>query len=166
MTQPAYRSDFSAVVTTASGVTRIEVAGVIDERANLEPVAGAAGTRIEIDLGGVRRINSYGVRQWLSAMRRLQRPDVKMTFVRCPAVIVDQVTMVHGVLGGAEVLSVLAPRLCEACDEHLDQLVELTTMRAGGGKLPDIDCPGCGKPMELDDVDYKYELLINLPPRS
>ncbi len=165
MNQPALRSDFSAVVTTASGITRIEVAGVVDERADLEPVAGAPGTRIEIDLGGVRRINSYGVRQWLGAMRRLQRPEVKMTFVRCPAVIVDQVTMVHGVLGGAEVLSVLAPRMCEGCDEHAEQLVELTTMRAAGGKLPGMDCPRCGKPMELDDVEYKYELLLALPTR-
>ncbi|HTM19858.1 MAG TPA: STAS domain-containing protein [Kofleriaceae bacterium] len=156
---------FRAVVTTDQGRCRVAVAGVIDENADLAPLQAAAGAgAVEVDFSGVRRINSYGVRAWMNAMRELQQPGVRVSFVRCPAHVIDQVNMVHGFLGAAHVESLIAPRLCEDCDEHADQLIELAELRGRGGKLPDLACPRCGHPMDLDDVAHKYELLLTLLP--
>jgi hypothetical protein len=46
-------ADFRTVIGSEHGRTRIAVQGVIDERSDLEAVAAAEGTLIEIDLGGV-----------------------------------------------------------------------------------------------------------------
>ncbi|MFI5293128.1 MAG: lipid asymmetry maintenance protein MlaB, partial [Candidatus Limnocylindrales bacterium] len=153
---------FHAAVTTEHGRSKVVVSGVIDEQANLTALQRAEANHIEIDLGAVRRINSYGVRLWMNAMRELQVPGVRVTFINCPAHIIDQVNMVHGFLGNAHVASFLAPRLCDDCDERADQLVDMGELRAAQGALPDLPCPRCSKPMELDDVDHKYRLLLEL----
>jgi len=157
---------FRIDVSTERGRTRVTVSGVIDEHADLTAVEQVTGKVIEIDFAGVRRINSFGVRLWLNAMKKLQAPGVRIGFRGCPSVVVDQINMVHGFLGDAEVISIMVPRLCEACDRTADQPVEVASARAAGGVIPEFPCPGCGEPMELDDVEHRYRLLLSLPTRG
>lgn len=146
-------------IVPGAGVDRVAMSGVIDEAADLSPLAALGARPIEVDLHGVERINSAGVRAWIDVVRAVPA-SVPMTFVRCPPAIVDQCNMVAGFLGHGQLASFFAPMVCAECDEQIDQLFETAACRANGGKLPATKCPRCGRPMEVDDLEEQYLLFV------
>lgn len=158
---------FQVTVTRDDGKTRYRVSGTIDEHADLDQLQPLPeDTDIEVDLRDVHRFNSYGVRAWLYAMRRIHA-GVQMAFVHCPSLVIDQLNMVDGLMGQARVESFYVPRSCSRCDVRESQLLEVAACHASGGALPPMACPSCAEPMDLDDIEEKYEFLLrNNPPRS
>ena len=90
-----FRIDSSLV----DGRTRLMVSGVIDEHADLNTLSSARGD-VEVVMKGVRRINSFGVRAWIDAIRRIPG-DTRLSFVECPPPVVDQMNMVQGLSPGS-----------------------------------------------------------------
>ena len=155
----AARSSFNIEIVQRDGVDHVSLAGVIDENADLA-LLGTLGSRpIRVNLRGVRRINSFGVRAWMDVIRKIPR-DTALTFVQCPSPVVDQCNMVTGFLGHGTLESFYAPMACSECDEQVDQLFETATCRANGGKLPETPCPRCSRPMEVDDLEEQYLLFV------
>lgn len=146
-------------VPAADGVVEVTITGVIDESADLSPLATLHARALHIHLRGVRRINSFGVRAWMDAIRRIPI-TTQLFFVHCPPPVVDQCNMVSGFLGHGRLESFYAPMTCAECDEQIDQLFETAACRANGGKLPMTPCPRCGRPMEVDDLEEQYLLFV------
>ena len=140
------------------GRTRLMISGVIDEHAELDPLAEVRG-EVEISLKGVRRINSFGVRAWIDVIRKIPN-DTRLTFIEVPPPVVDQINMVHGFLGHGKLISFYSPMICEECDEQEDELFRVDTCRELGGKLPPVKCKRCGNPMEVDDLEEQYLLFV------
>lgn len=153
------RQAFSIEVTHVDGVDRVVIAGIIDENADLTALSELGAHPIEVSMRGVRRINSFGVRSWIDAVRKVQ-PGATLTFVQCPPPVVDQCNMVAGFLGHGVLASFFAPMVCAECDEQIDQLFVTEACRANGGKLPATPCPRCGRPMEVDDLEEQYLLFV------
>jgi hypothetical protein len=139
--------------------TKLAVFGVIDEHADLSAIMAARGA-VEISLRGVRRINSFGVRAWVDAVRMIPR-DTALVFVECPPPVIDQMNMVKGFLGHGTLESFYAPMTCEECDEQLDALQVADVCRAHGCKVPPTPCPRCGRDMEVDDLEEQYLLFLH-----
>lgn len=140
------------------GRTRLSIFGVIDEHADLQPLAEVRG-EVEISLKGVRRINSFGVRAWIDVVRQIPS-DTRLTFIEVPPPVVDQINMVHGFLGHGVLISFYSPMICEECDEQEDELFRVDICRELGGKLPLVKCKRCGNPMEVDDLEEQYLLFV------
>jgi len=142
----------------AGGRTVLAVSGVIDEHADLGPLSKVTGD-VEVSLKNVRRINSFGVRAWIDAIRRIPK-DTRLTFVECPPPVVDQINMVQGFLGHGKLISFYSPMICEECDEQEDELFFVDKCRELGGKLPQVNCKRCGNAMEVDDLEEQYLLFV------
>jgi hypothetical protein len=142
----------------AAGRTRMQVFGVIDEHADLKQLSDVRGD-VEVSLKGVRRINSFGVRAWIDAVRKIPK-DTRLTFVECPPPVVDQINMVQGFLGHGKLVSFYSPMICEECDEQEDELFMVDKCRELGGKLPKVTCKRCGNAMEVDDLEEQYLLFV------
>lgn len=155
----ATRNAFTIDVVPADDADEVTIAGVIDENADLSPLVRLGQRPIRIHLRGVRRINSFGVRAWMDAIRRVPI-TARLSFVHCPPPVVDQCNMVSGFLGHGRLESFYAPMTCAECDEQIDQLFETAACRANGGKLPLTPCPRCGRPMEVDDLEEQYLLFV------
>lgn len=153
------RQPFTIAIVAGADVDQVTLAGVIDEAADLRPLAALGGRPIEIDLRGVQRINSSGVRTWIDVIRGLPAA-VPLRFVRCPPPIVDQCNMVVGFLGHGRLESFYAPLTCRECDEQVEQLVATAAVRAGHGRLPPTPCPRCQRPMVIDDLEDQYLLYV------
>src|SRR5262245_29793597 len=117
----AGRSSFTIEVATQDGVDQVTLVGVVDENADLALLGTLGGRPIRVNMRGVRRINSFGVRVWMDMIRRVPR-DVDITFVQCPPPVIDQCNMVAGFLGHGRLESFYAPMTCSECDEQVDQL--------------------------------------------
>lgn len=153
------RATFTLDVTTDGAVDKVAIGGIIDENADLSPLAALGARPIEVTMRAVRRINSFGVRAWIDAVRKLPRAQ-RLTFVQCPPPVVDQCNMVSGFLGHGQLVSFFAPMVCAECDEQIDQLFQTAACRDNGGKLPATPCPRCGRPMEVDDLEEQYLLFV------
>jgi hypothetical protein len=134
----------------------IVLSGIIDEAADLSFFDQLAGTA-RLSLRAVRRINSYGVRAWIDAIRRVPR-HVSIELHECPPSVVDQINMVSGFAGRGKVVSFYAPMACERCGLEQDHLFTVDEFRAAG-KLPPVACPSCGTTMQVDDLEEQYLLF-------
>lgn len=139
------------VVERAGGVL-VELAGQLDEKADLAPLAPALSGAVELQLAGIQRVNSTGVRTWVNFIHAL--PSVtELTFSRCSPAIVTQLNTIYNFRGPARVRSLLAPYVCEACGIEETRLLDAAAAR---GPLPAFACARCGGPMEFDDLPERY----------
>lgn len=136
----------------------LRLEGVIDENADLSFFGRLRGA-VQISMKGVRRINSFGVRTWIDAIRKV--PDgATFEFLECPPPVIDQMNMVAGFVGRGKVTSFFAPMVCEACEHEEDKLFLVADIQANGAKLREVKCPKCGDPMEVDDLEDQYLLFV------
>jgi hypothetical protein len=129
--------------------------GVVDENADLSFFGQLAG-HAKLNVKGVRRINSYGVRAWIEALRTIP-PTTAYDFVECSPPLLDQPLPVAGFQGKGKVISFYAPMVCPACGHESDQLHDVSTVVRNAGRIPKIPCPDCGRTMELDDLEERYQ---------
>ena len=131
--------------------------GDIDEHADVESlIKTLTASRVSLDVGGIRRVNSLGVRRWILLMRAMLGKDIEL--LRCPAVFVEQLSTIDGFLGSARVRSVLAPYSCASCGTSTERFLEVASL--AGGVLPrGPACSSCGEPTEFDDLPERYLML-------
>jgi hypothetical protein len=140
-------------VERQNGETRVALSGNINERADLTPLEKLPHPLV-IDLGGLQRINSIGVRNWMNFVRARESAGAELTFERLPPIMVGQMAMITRFMGArSRVKSVLVPYACPSCHhEHL-QLLEV----APNARIePQMPCPKCATVMELDEVVETY----------
>ena len=109
--------------------TKVVVSGEITEETDFGPILDVTGGVILIDLAGVSRINSCGVREWLNFVAALQARGRRLVLERCAPVIVTQLNTIYNFTGGGHVRSVLGPYYCASCDREENHLIDLATTR-------------------------------------
>ncbi len=143
-------------VQTRPGHVALE--GVITERSDFAPLSAALSTQgaDALDVGGVERINSAGVREWVLFLERSVRTRSKpLALLRCPPEFVQQLNTVAGFAKGCAVRSVLAPFRCEKCGA--ESLVECATE---GDPIAAVQqpraCARCKGALAFDDLEEAY----------
>lgn len=135
---------------------KVALSGHISEKVDFAALSTAipAGA-IVFDLGGVQRINSSGIREWIRFLEGLAARGDQLALERCSVPIVHQLVMIHRFRGAATVRSVLAPYFCDACNREQTRVIDLA-----GDVAAQITghetCSQCGGVMELDDVPDHY----------
>jgi len=74
------------------GATCVALTGTVDEDADFAPLVRelAAQPRIRLDLAGIGRINSCGVREWINFVRALPGAT-RLELMRCSPPVVAQI---------------------------------------------------------------------------
>lgn len=129
------------MLTARAYGSRIALDGAIDDAADCVAVLEHATPRgLALDLGGVRFINSIGVREWIRMLAAAQKKHIALTLHRVPVVMVHQLNLVPATRGGT-IVTFMAPYVCEECDHEVE--LELTPAEARA--LPAKLCPDCKK---------------------
>lgn len=135
------------------GVTYVRLSGTIDESFDPQALlAEAKGQKVILNLAGISRLTSFGVREWTNAMRDLCSRIESVFFVEVSPAIVTQLNLVANFAGGAQVLSVHAPFYCDCGFET----VVTMDLREGTAAIPAIQCSQCKKQMEFDEDPDSY----------
>lgn len=130
----------SAVLECKIEGNRLLLSGRIDENADLSRQSDALLAQVsEIDLSGLTRINSIGVREWMDFTASFSGRNLSL--IRCAPVFVDQLNAIANFAGGAQVVSVMSAFECENDGEV--QLIEVSTDDARRGTLPKP--PACAR---------------------
>ena len=139
----------------SKGVTRIKVLGEITEDADFGTL-GALEKQVVIDLGGIRRINSCGVREWVDFLKVLPQQS-EITYERCPPPMMLQVNTVAHFLGDGKLTNFIAPYFCPKCSTGVD--IVLDTHKDFPDRQPNVpprNCPTCSTELLFDDIAESY----------
>ena len=140
----------------------LTLAGDVDENAELEILVPRLRGKIEIDLAGISRINSCGVRQWMHFLRELGS-GVELRFSRCSPAVVNQLNAIANFRGDASVTSFLSPYVCGTCGADELRLLVVgvhfslapSTLRSLP-EAPIFPCERCNGAMTLDELPDRY----------
>jgi serine/threonine protein kinase len=148
----ASNSPVIAGVAELFGMTVVTFQGKLDETFDGRALAGSVTGTLLLDLKGVERVTSFGVREWLEMMATLDE-DLEIWLARCSEAIVTQLSLMRNFCGPARIASFQAPFLCNDCGSTstrtLDCELDAAMIR---GELPATSkCPRCGGVAPLDD---------------
>jgi anti-anti-sigma regulatory factor len=150
------------------GVTCLRLAGTIDEDFDGKKLAqGIKADTLVLDVGGVRKISSFGIREWVDFVGAAGERVGDLVLVECSPKIIDQLNMVLNFAGRGRVFSFYAPYRCDYCDLELRVLLQVDrdheAIRAL--KPPDRACDACGNPAYFDEDPASYfSYLAAQPP--
>jgi eukaryotic-like serine/threonine-protein kinase len=151
------RRPASIEVASTGDFSLITVTGSVDEHFGGFGVLGDCQVAV-IDVTGIERISSFGVRQWIAAMTGLPKSITDTYLLGCQPWFVDQLNMVLNFGGTAKILSVIAPYVCPACHAEaalpIDVLAERVNLARG--EVPHRKCQKCEASLELDETPESY----------
>jgi hypothetical protein len=137
---------------------KVALEGAIDDKADvLGLMAHARAGRLVLDLGGIRFINSLGVREWIRLQQAAAAAQVNIELHRVAVVIVHQLNIVPATRG-ATISSFFAPYVCEECDAEHDMVLDLRlhAKALDDNEPPPMSCPECRRPMQMRDPPEIY----------
>ncbi len=106
---------------------------------------------VVLDLAGVERVTSYGVREWLAMLSLCK--GTELWLARCSEPIVAQLSTIKGFSGHGRVASLLLSFRCDACGTSFARLfdLELDAAELSSGAPAPRACEQCGGPAKPDD---------------
>ena len=138
-------------------VTVVTIAGRLTETFKGEVLGRELRGTVAIDLAGVERITSFGVREWLSMLGAMQ--DVRRLYLlRASEAVANQLSMIRKFSGNGQIVSFFAPYLCGGCGEPFER--QFDCERDGDairdGMAEDARCPRCDATGNFDDDPRSY----------
>lgn len=140
-------------ISRKGGVVFLE--GVIDENADFSPLL-SENPPLQLDLSGVSRINSIGVRSWMKFISLWG--DKPMEYLECPIIITDQISITPVLMGlkkpVVKVMSAFISYVCSKCNQQED----LRVSRAQALPIPvpaivSPTCRACGAALAMINPD-------------
>lgn len=137
----------------------LKFAGTIDEGFEGKKLgATVAGDTLVLDLGGVKKISSFGIREWVDFVTTASKQCRSMVLIECSPKVVDQLNMVANFAGGGRVFSFYTPFRCDYCDSEHRVLLQVDkdheTIKSM--KLAERPCPSCKEGMYFDEDGATY----------
>jgi hypothetical protein len=146
---------FSWRVTPRPDAVVVEFTGTLDEHADFSELTPRLQGSVVFHLEGVKRINSYGAREWVRFLRTLTGVS-QLKFTHCSPAVVMQLNMIQSFRGSASVESFFAPYECPRCEREENRLLRAIDVPANDfSRVPTFDC-SCGGSLELDDLAEHY----------
>lgn len=148
-----------ALVRRVSGVTVVNLSGVLDERFDHKAVAPHLRGEILFDTSDVTRITSFGIRSLLSLFSESRSGIDNLYHVRCSVAFVNQITMIRALLAGGRILSFHAPFIDPVNGSSFSVLLqgEEGQRAVSHHTLPEVSSPtDANVPAEFDDDASLY----------
>ncbi len=145
-------------ITETERMAYVRLAGVIDEDNGLaELVKRINRPTVVIDTADVDRINSCGVRDWVTWLGELEKAGAEPFLVECSPAIMTQVNLVNNFIGSGTIKTFYAPYFCAACNTDKMLLIDVDeALQAQPFRPPTCRCDQCDHTMEFDDIESSY----------
>lgn len=137
------------------------VKGKLDQDADFDGITRCNRAEFFIELEGVERINSFGVKVWVNLISSLK--EKRVTLRGCPVCFVDQLNIFEDFLGTCVIESLFLPFYCDTCNKEKDVKIDMQTTRQPNFREAlnqMFPCPNCGKNQTFfDDIDAYFNFL-------
>ncbi|MBC7973879.1 MAG: hypothetical protein H7138_02755, partial [Myxococcales bacterium] len=140
-------------------VACLKFVGMIDEGFEGKKLGmTAAADTLVLDLGGVKKISSFGIREWVDFVTTAAKVCRSIILIECTPKVVDQLNMVANFAGGGRVFSFYAPFRCDYCDTEQRVLLQIDRDfdAIKSMKLAERPCGSCKESMYFDEDGTTY----------
>jgi anti-anti-sigma regulatory factor len=144
---------------TEGPITCVKFNGIINEKFEGKKTAAAIkAKKLVLDLGGVVRVSSFGVREWLDFIGVVGRTMDEFYLINCSPKVMNQLNLVTDFTGKGLVFSFYAPYRCDYCETELLVLLNCDRDHEALKKLkaPERACETCGNAEFFDDEPITY----------
>ena len=136
----------------------VVLSGEIDEHCDFTSFSNASGQILYVDLAGVTRLNSSGLRNWIQT---ISKNKIQLVLRECSPTVVEQYGLVPQFIGAeGRVESFFARYPCESCpEEGLKRFQVDRDISEDKPHIPTVlekPCPVCGDEMQLDQSPEIY----------
>ncbi|WP_049949827.1 protein kinase domain-containing protein [Sorangium cellulosum] len=140
------------------GLLIVSMSGRMTEELHGLAVARGIAGRVLFDLGGVQRVTSFGVREWMAMLAEVSRSAPEIYVGRCTEPIVNQVSMIRRFFGDGRIVSFYGPYRCERCGATFERLFDCDrdAHLVRTHDPPASPCPRCGGAAVFDDDAESY----------
>jgi len=148
------------------GFVALRLDGIVDEHNGLSHWVASVGEgeTLLVDMGGVKRLNSVGVRDWVLWLRALRPRWRAIVLFDCPPPVMNEVNFVRNFAEGATITTFQVPLFCTTCQKEESRLVDALDLKRRGGALPPFRCDRGDCQNALDDDEESYlAFLAELP---
>ncbi|HTE55045.1 MAG TPA: hypothetical protein VK698_29535 [Kofleriaceae bacterium] len=136
-------------------ITCLRFQGTIDEAFDGKRLAASIKcSTLILDMGAVKKISSFGIREWTDFIKAVERQVQQLIAIECTPKVVDQINMVSQFLGTkGQVFSFYAPYRCDYCDIDRRVLFQIDRDQAAirGLRPPEQLCETCSRPEYFDE---------------
>ena len=138
----------------------VELSGTIEESVNFEQLIGSVDGVLTVKCRGITRINSVGVKTWMKYFQSLKAQGIRFRFIECSYSVIEQLNMISNFACGGEVVSILLPFSCVACENEFVACCNTAELKASNLQVPKAKCerPNCGAQFDDDPEEYFYFL--------
>jgi len=150
---PAQGPKLKIAKVVEGDIMSLRLIGTIDEDFDGAALAETVKGTLILDLGEVKRISSFGIREWVDFVKAAEEHTHAIYFIECSPKIIDQFNMVANFGGKGKILSFYAPYRCDYCDDDRRRLVQVDESYEliKSMSLPDVPCDSCGNPEYFDE---------------
>lgn len=150
-------------------ITCLRFQGTIDESFDGKRLASTVkASTLILDMGQVRKISSFGIREWSDFVKACERSVDSIIAIECTPKVVDQLNMVSQFLGSkGMVFSFYAPYRCDYCDVDRRVLFQVDRDAASIRSLRPSEqlCETCSRPSYFDEEPASFfAYLAQQPP--
>ncbi len=143
--------------------------GQLDESLDAAVFDPGGAKHLALDVERLSHITSFGVREWIRALKQVRQKLDGLYFVRASPRMTDQFNMVMGFDAGGSLLSFRAYYDCEGCGEESECSFDTQLDREAFDNLtaPPRQCRVCGRDAVLDDdpsVLFEYVRTTRAQP--
>lgn len=148
---------FGFEIAEVGGLLAARFEGRITETFDGRDIAARLAGRVVLDLSGVERVTSFGVREWLQMLKSMSPQVTEVFYGRCSDAIVNQMSMIPGFAGPGRLVSFFAPYVCDRCGTSFEAEIDVERDAAALRKNEvDATCPRCRSSATLDDDPSAY----------
>ena len=154
-------SKFRTTLRQERGFTYLKLEGVIDEDNTLAQLIHQIHDHLIIlDLAGIERINSCGVRDWVNWLGHLSATNIRVLMIRCSPAIVNQVNMVSNFSGEGVIYSFFAPYFNPETDSERGVLLYTRDLLGQFPVKAPVIYADDGVQLEFDEFEESYFAFI------
>jgi anti-anti-sigma regulatory factor len=150
------------------GLSYVKLSGMIDEDNDLlESTHRITQPKVVINTADIHRINSCGVRDWVTWLGDLGKKGANVYLVECSPTIMTQANLVHNFTSSGTILSFYAPYYCSDCDTDKMLLLEMADVfKTTPFVAPACRCDQCDNAMDFDDIENSYFAFLSTAKRE
>ena len=149
-------------------ITCLRFQGTIDEAFDGKRLAASIRcSTLILDMGAVKKISSFGIREWTDFIKAVERQVQQLIAIECTPKVVDQINMVSQFLGTkGQVFSFYAPYRCDYCDVDRRVLFQVDRDQAAirGLRPPEQLCETCSRPQYFDEEPASFFSFVAAQP--
>jgi len=141
-------------------ITCLRFQGTINEAFDGKRLAASVKCNtLILDMGAVKKISSFGIREWADFIKTVERQVQLVVAIECTPKVVDQMNMVSQFLGSkGQVFSFYGPYRCDHCDIDRRVLFRIDRDHAAIRSLrpPEHLCETCSRPEYFDEEPASF----------